>query len=123
MHWTERYDMIVGRLPADCSDGPFQVRSCRSPWNDLKIQYTQSKGKQYTEEEDQFIVSSTIRRFDSFSDQSLTTLQLCMTHKLGYGNWDELHDEIRAAWQFRFDWFIKVRRKCVLTGWLEHHLH
>lgn len=32
-----------------------------------------------------------------------------MTHKLGYGNWDELKAEIRKSWRFRFDWFFKSR--------------
>jgi hypothetical protein len=31
-----------------------------------------------------------------------------MTHQLGYGRWEELKYEIRKAWNFRFDWFIKV---------------
>ena len=34
---------------------------------------------------------------------------VCMTHQLGYGRWEELKYEIRKAWNFRFDWFIKVR--------------
>ena len=41
-----------------------------------------AKGKAYTEEEDRFI--------------------LCMTHKLGYGEWEELKTEIRKNWMFRF---------------------
>jgi SWI/SNF-related matrix-associated actin-dependent regulator of chromatin subfamily A member 5 len=32
-----------------------------------------------------------------------------MTHKLGYGQWEELKAEVRKAWEFRFDWFIKSR--------------
>lgn len=32
-----------------------------------------------------------------------------MTHKLGYGSWDELKAEIRKSWRFRFDWFFKSR--------------
>jgi len=32
-----------------------------------------------------------------------------MTNELGYGQWDALKDEVRRAWQFRFDWFIKSR--------------
>ena len=47
------------------------------------------QGKAFTEEEDRFIV--------------------CMTHQLGYGRWEELKYEIRRSWNFRFDWFIKVR--------------
>lgn len=54
-----------------------------------QIQYGANKGKAYTEEEDRFI--------------------LCMVHKLGYGNWDDLKAEIRKSWRFRFDWFFKSR--------------
>ncbi|KAJ0976197.1 hypothetical protein J5N97_018162 [Dioscorea zingiberensis] len=42
----------------------------KDPWSDLKIQYGQNKGNMYNEECDRFM--------------------LCMVHKLGYGNWDEL---------------------------------
>ncbi|GFH05549.1 uncharacterized protein HaLaN_00029, partial [Haematococcus lacustris] len=61
----------------------------KNPWQDLKIPYGPNKGKAYTEEEDRFI--------------------LCMIHKLGYGNWDDLKAEIRKSWRFRFDWFFKSR--------------
>ncbi|GMH40196.1 hypothetical protein BSKO_08100 [Bryopsis sp. KO-2023] len=61
----------------------------KNPWLELKIQYGSNKGKAYTEEEDRFII--------------------CMAHKLGYGNWDELKAEIRKSWRFRFDWFFKSR--------------
>mmetsp|Transcript_40687 Transcript_40687/g.90456 ORF Transcript_40687/g.90456 Transcript_40687/m.90456 type:complete len:1088 (-) Transcript_40687:511-3774(-) len=61
----------------------------KNPWQELKIQYGANKGKAYTEEEDRFI--------------------LCMVHKLGYGNWDDLKAEIRKSWRFRFDWFFKSR--------------
>lgn len=54
-----------------------------------QLQYGANKGKAYTEEEDRFI--------------------LCMVHKLGYGNWDDLKAEIRRSWRFRFDWFFKSR--------------
>ena len=39
---------------------------------------------------------------------------LCMTHQLGYGQWDELKAEIRKSWRFRFDWFFKSRTPQVL---------
>lgn len=55
----------------------------------LQLSYGANKGKAYTEEEDRFI--------------------LCMTHKLGYGAWDDLKSEIRKSWKFRFDWFFKSR--------------
>lgn len=32
-----------------------------------------------------------------------------MTDHLGYGRWDELREEVRRSWLFRFDWFIKTR--------------
>jgi SWI/SNF-related matrix-associated actin-dependent regulator of chromatin subfamily A member 5 len=32
-----------------------------------------------------------------------------MTQKLGYGKWEELKLEVRKAWQFRFDWYLKSR--------------
>ena len=54
----------------------------------LSIEYGSSKGKSFTEDEDRFLA--------------------CMMHKLGYGRWEELKLEIRKAWQFRFDWFIKA---------------
>lgn len=68
----------------------------------LQLQYGANKGKSYTEEEDRFI--------------------LCMVHKLGYGNWDDLKAEIRKSWRFRFDWFFKSRtpqelgRRCGRRG-------
>ena len=35
--------------------------------------------------------------------------QICMIHKLGYGNWDELKAAFRTSPLFRFDWFVKSR--------------
>ncbi|MCL7050902.1 hypothetical protein MKW94_026632 [Papaver nudicaule] len=61
----------------------------KNPWLELKIQYGQNKGKLYNEECDRFM--------------------LCMVHKLGYGNWDELKAAFRTSPLFRFDWFVKSR--------------
>ncbi|OVA15033.1 SNF2-related [Macleaya cordata] len=61
----------------------------KNPWLELKIQYGQNKGKLYNEECDRFL--------------------LCMVHKLGYGNWDELKAAFRTSPLFRFDWFVKSR--------------
>jgi len=66
-----------------------KVSRYQNPFKQLKIMYGTSKGKIYTEEEDQFLV--------------------CNVHKIGYGNWEELKMEIRRSWQFRFDWFLKSR--------------
>lgn len=66
-----------------------KVEKYANPWQQLKFQYGNAKGKAFTEEEDRFIV--------------------CMTHQLGYGRWEELKYEIRRSWNFRFDWFIKSR--------------
>ncbi|KAF9605382.1 hypothetical protein IFM89_016959 [Coptis chinensis] len=61
----------------------------KNPWLELKIQYGQNKGKLYNEECDRFM--------------------LCMVHKLGYGNWEELKAAFRTSPLFRFDWFVKSR--------------
>ncbi|KAL1197798.1 ISWI chromatin-remodeling complex ATPase CHR17 [Cardamine amara subsp. amara] len=61
----------------------------RNPWLEMKIQYGQNKGKLYNEECDRFMI--------------------CMVHKLGYGNWDELKTEFRTSATFMFDWFVKSR--------------
>ncbi|CAH2054831.1 unnamed protein product [Thlaspi arvense] len=61
----------------------------RNPWLELKIQYGQNKGKLYNEECDRFMI--------------------CMIHKLGYGNWEELKAAFRTSPLFRFDWFVKSR--------------
>ncbi|XP_066923366.1 SWI/SNF-related matrix-associated actin-dependent regulator of chromatin subfamily A member 5-like [Clytia hemisphaerica] len=64
----------------------------KSPFHQLRIQYGTNKGKNYTEEEDRFIV--------------------CMLHKLGFDRenvYEELRQSVRSAPQFRFDWFIKSR--------------
>ncbi|KAH7352892.1 hypothetical protein KP509_19G069200 [Ceratopteris richardii] len=67
----------------------------KNPWLDLKIQYGQNKGKLYNEECDRFMI--------------------CMVHKLGYGNWDELKAAFRMSPQFRFDWFVKSRTAAELA--------
>ncbi|XP_038991665.1 ISWI chromatin-remodeling complex ATPase CHR17-like [Hibiscus syriacus] len=61
----------------------------KNPWLELKIQYGQNKGKLYNEECDRFMI--------------------CMVHKLGYGNWEELKAAFRTSPLFRFDWFVKSR--------------
>lgn len=68
----------------------------RAPFHQLRIQYGTNKGKNYTEEEDRFLV--------------------CMLHKLGFDRenvYDELRTAVRQAPQFRFDWFIKSRTAMV----------
>lgn len=67
-----------------------KVENCEgNPWLTLKIHYGTNKGKTFTEDEDRFLV--------------------CMMNKLGYGAWDQLKQEIRKSWLFRFDWFFKSR--------------
>ena len=68
----------------------------KAPFHQLRIQYGANKGKNYTEEEDRFLI--------------------CMLHKLGFDKenvYDELRTAIRQAPQFRFDWFIKSRTAMV----------
>merc|ERR1711953_877503 len=64
----------------------------RAPFHQLRIAYGTNKGKNYTEEEDRFLV--------------------CMLHKLGFDKenvYEELRSTVRNSPQFRFDWFIKSR--------------
>ncbi|KAI9142019.1 SNF2 family N-terminal domain-containing protein [Paraphysoderma sedebokerense] len=70
-----------------------RISELRSPLSGLKIPYnTSAKGKNYTEEEDRFL---------------LVTLE-----KYGYGSedvYDRMRDEIRTSPLFRFDWFLRSR--------------
>ena len=59
------------------------------PMHELQLDYGSNKGKAFTLEEDRFLI--------------------CKMAELGYGAWDLLQLEIRRAWQFRFDWFLKSR--------------
>ncbi|XP_071453499.1 chromatin-remodeling complex ATPase chain Iswi-like [Hetaerina americana] len=64
----------------------------RAPFHQLRIAYGTNKGKNYTEEEDRFLV--------------------CMLHKLGFDKenvYEELRAAVRSAPQFRFDWLLKSR--------------
>ena len=83
---------IASATARDSAEASRHACSCTTGWRyrrDLKLSYGPSKGKAYNEDEDRFM--------------------LCMTHKLGYGAWDELKAAIRSSWLFRFDWFIKSR--------------
>jgi len=53
-----------------------------------------SRGKIWTEDEDAYLV--------------------CMMHRHGYGQWERIRQEIRRAWQFKFDWFFKSRNAAEL---------
>uniref|UniRef100_A0A915IVQ8 SANT domain-containing protein n=1 Tax=Romanomermis culicivorax TaxID=13658 RepID=A0A915IVQ8_ROMCU len=69
-----------------------KIAKYKSPFHQLRIQYGNNKGKNYTEEEDRFMV--------------------CMVQKLGLEKenvYEELRLALRQAPQFRFDWFIKSR--------------
>merc|ERR1739844_825763 len=69
-----------------------EIARYRAPFHQLRIAYGTNKGKNYTEEEDRFLV--------------------CMLHKLGFDKenvYEELRSTVRNAPQFRFDWFIKSR--------------
>lgn len=64
----------------------------RAPFHQLRLSYGNNKGKNYTEEEDRFLV--------------------CMLHKLGFDKenvYEELRAAVRSSPQFRFDWFLKSR--------------
>ena len=67
----------------------YKTQKYVNPWLETKFNYGQNQVKEFTPEEDAFIC--------------------CMTAKLGYGYWEEVRMQIRNAWEFRFDWFIKTR--------------
>jgi len=62
-----------------------------NPWKELEINYGSSKSAKGTflPEEDQFLI--------------------CLTNELGYGNWSDIKTEMRSAFQFKFDWWLKSR--------------
>ncbi|KAI8923627.1 SNF2 family N-terminal domain-containing protein [Entophlyctis helioformis] len=69
-----------------------KVAKYRMPLQQLKMVYGQNKGKNYTEEEDRFL--------------------LVALDKFGYGSddvYEKIRNEIRKSPMFRFDWFIKSR--------------
>lgn len=82
------------------------------PFQHLRIQYGSSKGKNFTEEEDRYLI--------------------CTLHQLGYDNdtcFERLRREVRNSPAFRFDWFIKSRtstelqRRCsTLIGLIEKEI-
>lgn len=78
-----------------------QIARYKAPFHQLRIQYGTSKGKNYTEEEDRFLI--------------------CMLHKMGFDRenvYEELRQCVRNAPQFRFDWFIKSRTAMVCIPFL-----
>ncbi|KAG0198407.1 hypothetical protein BGX33_012360, partial [Mortierella sp. NVP41] len=74
------------------------IQRHRQPLQQLKITYNQTKTKNFTEEEDRFLI---------------VTLE-----RLGYGTddvYDRIRDEIRKSPMFRFDWFLKSRTTLELS--------
>ncbi|EDV20568.1 uncharacterized protein TRIADDRAFT_60972 [Trichoplax adhaerens] len=70
----------------------WKITRYRTPFHQLRIAYGTNKGKNYTEEEDRYLV--------------------CMLHRLGIDKenvYEELRSAARSAPQFRFDWFLKSR--------------
>uniref|UniRef100_A0A915MIE9 Uncharacterized protein n=1 Tax=Meloidogyne javanica TaxID=6303 RepID=A0A915MIE9_MELJA len=84
----------------------------KAPQHQLRINYGGSKCKNYTEEEDRFL--------------------LFHLYELGFDNenvYDELRQKIRCAPQFRFDWFIRsrttmeIQRRCnILISLIEKEM-
>ena len=65
----------------------------KDPYSSLTLDYTgvswRGGSSGYTPEEDRLL--------------------LCLMNELGYGEWDALRVQVRQAYAFRFDWFIKSR--------------
>lgn len=80
----ERNEVVKQALARKCS-------RYANPLRDMKLHYPNGyKSKGYILEEDVFLV--------------------VMMNKYGpLEHWSEIRDEIRKAWQFRFDWFFKSR--------------
>lgn len=80
----ERNEVVKQALARKCS-------RYSNPLRDMRLNYPSGyKSKGYTLEEDVFLV--------------------VMMNKYGpLEHWSEIRDEIRKAWQFRFDWFFKSR--------------
>lgn len=80
----ERNEVVKQTLARKCS-------RYANPLRDMRLNYPSGyKSKGYTSEEDIFLV--------------------VMMNKFGpLEHWSEIRDEIRKAWQFRFDWFFKSR--------------
>lgn len=79
-----------------------QIARYKAPFHQLRIQYGTNKGKNYTEEEDRFLI--------------------CMLHKMGFDKenvYEELRQCVRNAPQFRFDWFIKSRTAMVGISYMD----
>ena len=66
-----------------------KMRRYDNPWKDLDVVYGTNRSKTFIDDEDRWLV--------------------CMTHKLGYGRWEDIKLEVRKAWQFRFNWWFKSR--------------
>lgn len=69
-----------------------KVSRYRQPYQQLRIQYGSNRGKNFTEEEDRFLV--------------------CMLEHIGFESdncYERLRREVRNSPAFRFDWFIKSR--------------
>ncbi|KAL3096922.1 hypothetical protein niasHS_002638 [Heterodera schachtii] len=69
-----------------------KINKYKAPQHQLRLQYGTGKCKNYTEEEDRFLLYN--------------------VYEIGLDNenlYDELRQKIRTAPQFRFDWFIRSR--------------
>lgn len=66
-----------------------KVGRYKDPWKELDLVYSGSRSKTFIDDEDRWLV--------------------CMTNQLGYGRFEILKAEVRKAWQFRFNWWIKSR--------------
>lgn len=85
-----------------------KISKLRQPLHQLKINYFGNRGKNFTEEEDRFMVQIF---GDSFLLIKLKT-QLVMLEKYGYTSenvYENIRSEIKKSPIFRFDWFFKSR--------------
>ncbi|KAJ3384883.1 hypothetical protein HDU84_002588 [Entophlyctis sp. JEL0112] len=101
----EKYIMMIERGEAKISNQvktqellTTRIGSLAMPLQQLRLNYGQAKGKNYTEEEDRFML-------------------ICL-EKYGYATedvYDRMKEDIKLSPLFRFDWFIKSRTSAELS--------
>lgn len=68
---------------------------------------------QYSDPFHQFEIAISNQMSDDFVADHDRFLFCCMA-KLGYGNWELIHQEIQRCPQFRFDWFFRMQTASAL---------
>ncbi|KAJ3026064.1 UNVERIFIED_CONTAM: hypothetical protein HDU68_006238 [Siphonaria sp. JEL0065] len=105
LHDWEKYIMMIERGEAKIVNQirvqetlTNRIKDLKMPLQQLRLNYGQSKGKNYTEDEDRFML-------------------VCL-EKYGYASedvYERMKEDIKQSPLFRFDWFIKSRTAAELS--------